>query len=295
MEGRSTPRLFSSIAAFKVGLDLCAYQYNTTFINGVTKTVQISRATDLKWATVEKVNANHSFNAVSSETGDNDYWMEQNTIRQFNNYLGLEIFYGSTSQGINVNVEGNVAPACDNPYTFANQLVNKSKTEGQDSLRQTMDNLAIGMTNALVVSLRSRPSPGLSHTSLLAPLYPLRLSNKDLSLRRLRYSSDENPTIPGIASEPVIYIFVNFRWLIVPILSTILSLFFLLTVIFETTRSGVPAWKASPIAALLSLDHDAGSAIAAQDHSRSLDARARELTLRLKSEGRHGWFLECDK
>lgn len=104
-------------------------------------------------------------------------------------------------------------------------------------------------------------------------------------------SGDEIVQIPGTALEPVIYISVNFHWLILPSLSLILTLLFLLAVIFETARSGVPAWKASPIAALLALDHDAGSAIAAQDHSRSLDARARELTLRLKSGGKQGWFL----
>ena len=108
-------------------------------------------------------------------------------------------------------------------------------------------------------------------------------------------SADKIVNIPGTASEPVIYIIVSFRWLILPILSIILTLFFLLAVIFETARSGVPAWKASPIAALLALDHDAGVAIAAQDHSRSLDVRARELTLRLKSGGKQGWFLESDK
>ena len=60
----------------------------------------------------------------------------------------------------------------------------------------------------------------------------------------------------------------------------------------ETARSGAPAWKGSSIAALLSLNHDAGKAIASQDHSRSLDERAKALALRLKQGGNRQWTLE---
>ena len=116
--------------------------------------------------------------------------------------------------------------------------------------------------------------------------------NTDESLR-LRTTSDNNSTAPGIAEALETHIAVQFRWLIVPIASVILSLILLSAVIFETARSGAPAWKASSIAALLSLDHDAGNAIASQDHSRSLDERARDLALRLKQGENRQWTLEA--
>ena len=94
---------------------------------------------------------------------------------------------------------------------------------------------------------------------------------------RLRMSGDQNETLSGYASEPVIYIVISFRWLIVPVLSTILALVFLLAVMVETARHGIPAWKASPIAALLALDQDASGAIAAQDHTKSVNERASEI------------------
>ena len=103
-----------------------------------------------------------------------------------------------------------------------------------------------------------------------------------------------NSTAPGTAKTPEVHIAVEFRWLIVPIASVILSLILLSAVIFETARTGAPAWKASSIAALLSLDHDAANAIALQDHSRSLDERARNLALRLKQGGKREWTLEAN-
>ena len=147
-EQRSSPELFSSIAAYKVGLEICAYQYNTTFINGETKTVQISQATNLKWAIIKKVIAQSEFSTVSSTIGGIDYWMEESTKIAFNSYLGLEVFRGASAGGAGWDVYGNVAPASDTPNTFASLLVNKPQIEGQDGFKATMDNLAVGMTNA---------------------------------------------------------------------------------------------------------------------------------------------------
>lgn len=185
MQGDSTPEFFSSIAALKVGLDLCVYQYNTSVINGETKTVQMSRTTDLKWA-------KDSVNASSATMDGKDYTMGEDTIRQFSNYLGLEVFYGSSWIGINVvTSDGSGAPATDTPNVFAGLIVNRSVSEGQDGVRKKMDNLAVGMTNALVFS---SPAPRFfppRYTTLLLsyarppplrPLSPPSLSNMDLPL-----------------------------------------------------------------------------------------------------------------
>ncbi|KAL8748975.1 MAG: hypothetical protein Q9199_007966, partial [Rusavskia elegans] len=120
MQGHSTPEFFSSIAALKVGLDLCVYQYNTSVINGGTKTVQMSRTTDLKWA-------KDSVNASSATIGGKDYTMGKDTIRHFSNYFDLEVFYGSSSNGINIVTGGGWGtPATDTPSVFAGLLVNRS-------------------------------------------------------------------------------------------------------------------------------------------------------------------------
>lgn len=204
MQGDSTPDFFSSIAALKVGLDLCVYQYNTSVINGGTKTVQMSRTTDLKWA-------KNSVNASSATMDGKDYTMGERTIRQFINYLGLEIFYGSSSVGIKDLVTGGGlgAPATDTPNVFAGLLVNRSVSEGQDGVRKKMDNLAVGMTNALVVS---SPAPRFfppRYTTLLLsyarppplrPLSPPSLSNMDLPLALdsacLAMKSSKSPAPP---------------------------------------------------------------------------------------------------
>ncbi|KAL9629941.1 MAG: hypothetical protein Q9164_006653 [Protoblastenia rupestris] len=253
------PGLSSSVVALKAGLDLCVYQYDTTFINGVTKTVEKGRVTDLKWARVDKVIANKQFSAVSATSGGQEYWMDSSTVNAFNQYLGLEIFRGSSHQGINVQNSGLGARYSDAAETFAGLLVNKPRPDGRDALKKMLDNLGTGMTNAL------------------------------------RTTADQAATFPGVAQSPENYIAVEFRWLIVPILSVILSLIFLSAVIYATAQSGVPVWKTSPIAALLSLDHDVGSAIASQDHTRSLDERANDLALQLKQGGDSSWVLEMNK
>ncbi|KAL9105116.1 MAG: hypothetical protein Q9163_000034 [Psora crenata] len=245
----------NTVVALKGGLDLCVYQYDTTVINGTTKTVEKARSIDSKWEMVDKNSMLYHPEMATENIG----WTTR-LGEQFTDYLGLEIFRGSNSDGTNVkNIgDGAATAASDAAQTFADLLVNKPRSEGQDGLRKMLDNLAIGMTNAL------------------------------------RTTSDLNSTTAGFAQAPQVHIAVQFRWLIVPIASVILSLILLSAVIFETARSGVPAWKMSSIGALLSLDHDAGSAIASQDHNRPLDERARDLTLRLKQGGDQQWILEVN-
>ncbi|KAL8716979.1 MAG: hypothetical protein Q9225_005740 [Loekoesia sp. 1 TL-2023] len=249
-----------SIVALKGGLDLCVHQYDTHMINGTTTTRKLNQLTDLNWNITNKSVGNNNIKAISCETGGDEYWLDENTLEAFNHFLGLEIFRGSSSKGTNIIIEGSGTEARegDAPQIFADLLVNKARAVGQDGLKEMLNNLTTSMTNAL------------------------------------RTTSDNPSTAPGIAETPEVHIAVEFRWLIVPIASVILSLILLSAVIFETPRSGAPAWKASFIAALLSLDHDAGNAIASQDHSRSLNERARDLSLRLKQGGNRQWTLEVN-
>ena len=142
------PDLLSSVVALKAGLDLCVYQYDTTFINGVTKTIEKGRVTNLNWAQVTKVIANNQFSAVSVTSSGQEYWMDSSNVISFNYYLGLEIFQGSSYQGIKVLDHGLGAGYSDAAETFAGLLVNKPRPDGRDALKKMLDNLGTGMTNA---------------------------------------------------------------------------------------------------------------------------------------------------
>ena len=139
-----------SVVALKGGLDLCVDQYNTTVINGTTMTVKQSQSTDLKWDTIVKTVGTNSFPAISCKTGGAEYWMDEITLGAFNDFLGLEIFRGSSSDGANVENAGTGTETTesDAPQTFAGLLVNKTRAVGQDGLKKMLDNLAISMTNA---------------------------------------------------------------------------------------------------------------------------------------------------
>ena len=73
------------------------------------------------------------------------------------------------------------------------------------------------------------------------------------SLRLAPYSA-LTVTAPGTPSHMAVFISVDFRWLIVPILSIGLSLVFLLAVMFETWRSQAPIWKDGQLDALYAID-----------------------------------------
>ena len=143
----SAAKFPGSVVALKGGLDLCINQYNTTFINGTTKTVELNKLTDLKWSTIQKTVKNNNFTAVSCQTGGSEYWMDEKTLGVFNHFLGLEVFQGSSSYGLNLNIAG-IGGESDASRTFARLLVNQSRAVGQDGLKEMLENMAIGMTNA---------------------------------------------------------------------------------------------------------------------------------------------------
>lgn len=94
---------------------------------------------------------------------------------------------------------------------------------------------------------------------------------------------------------PEVYISVELKWLTIPIASVILSLLFLLIIIFESARSGVPAWRLSQVKPLLSLDPSAAQALSSSppdlDASQRPEVRAKELEMRL-GQGMDGqWRL----
>ena len=90
---------------------------------------------------------------------------------------------------------------------------------------------------------------------------------------------------------PEIYIVVDFRWLILPIISVIFALIFLVAVMIESAQCGIPAWKMSQIVPLLSLDQSAAELMVSSSSNpaveKSLRARAMDVQIKLE-QGKEG-------
>ena len=110
-------------------------------------------------------------------------------------------------------------------------------------------------------------------------------------IARLRTTSDEKSSASGEASIPEVYIAVELRWLIIPIASVILTLFFLLMIIYESAQSGIPAWRLSQVQPLLSLDQSAAEALSLSDTDKRPEERAKELEMTLKKGADGQWRL----
>ena len=73
--------------------------------------------------------------------------MEQEAVHAFNTYLGLEMFRGSSSKGIEIIIAGGDS-LTNAARTIQDLLINRSRTEGREGLKKMLDTLALGMTNA---------------------------------------------------------------------------------------------------------------------------------------------------
>ncbi|KAL8710173.1 MAG: hypothetical protein Q9220_005256 [cf. Caloplaca sp. 1 TL-2023] len=247
-----------AVSALKGSLNLCVLSYQTQVVNGTTQTSELSRKTDLAWKIESKKVCEHgtsSCEVIATTDGGDEYWIDTFNKRAFNQYLGLEIFRGYSSAKLNV-VNFDESGLIDTAPIVADLLVDKTKANGQIALGKMLDDLAVGMTNSMVTT------------------------------------AGQKDTAPGIASVPEIHIAVQFRWLAVPIASVILSFIFLLLVIFKTSRHGIPTWKMSSVAAILSIDRDTAQLIASQDHSAPLSSRAKALRLRLGQGDDLDWRLK---
>lgn len=130
-----------ALVALKGSLDLCVISYQTTVTNGITKTVEKSRATDLTWQPVRKEINNNDTPVISTTSGGKEYWMSEDSGYAFKNYLGLDVFYGHSQTGV-----GGDLGSTDASATLAGLLVNQKG--GQAAVSNMLDNLATSMTNA---------------------------------------------------------------------------------------------------------------------------------------------------
>ena len=139
----SQTNITGELVALKGELDLCVISYQTTVTNGITKTVEVDRATDLTWQSDGKVIDNNYTSVISTVSGGKEYWMSQNSTNAFRQYLTLDVFHGNNQ--IRAFGEGELGTT-DTATTLAGLLVNKKG--GQDAVSKMLDNLAISMTNA---------------------------------------------------------------------------------------------------------------------------------------------------
>ncbi len=129
------------LVALKGTLDLCLISYQTTIKNGITKTMETSRATDLTWHSIQKDIGGRSSSAISTMSGGKEYWMSQHSVTAFLHYLSLEIFHGGSQV-----LTGGELGSTNIARTLATHLVNQ--TGGQDHMSQILETVATSMTNA---------------------------------------------------------------------------------------------------------------------------------------------------
>ena len=139
-----------TVVALKGSLNLCVLSYQTQMRNGITETVEISRKDNLNWQTKSKNVCNggsSSCPVIASSDRGTEYWMESVNGKAFNDYLGLEIFHGYATVGLNL-VSSDETGLSGTAASIAGMVVNKTVSEGQDELAKWLNNLAQAMTNS---------------------------------------------------------------------------------------------------------------------------------------------------
>ena len=131
------------LVALKGSMDLCIISHETEVTNGVTKTTEQSRVTDLTWQIVEKMDSeNNPISAISSTKSGEEFWMTQDAGRAFKAYLQVETFHGTSPMVRKGESESGFTTAATN---MASLLVNQQN--GKDGLLKFLDNMALSMTN----------------------------------------------------------------------------------------------------------------------------------------------------
>ena len=138
------------LVALQATLNLCLYTYSTNMTNGVTKTAQISKETDLDWQIGDANfnDGNSSFYTVNTTLASETFWMSQLNVKSFNSFLSYQTFTGSASMssaGSAPDGEGNTTEN-DNVRMIAASIYNDHT--GIQGLSKLLDVLAVSMTNA---------------------------------------------------------------------------------------------------------------------------------------------------
>ena len=206
----SRANVTASLVALKCSISLCLKTYRTSVTNGrtITKVVDTQRPTFSEKVLAAGVGTNSPTTKITTTSRNGaEFYMETATHSAFIAYLAIATFFGTYT-----------GPNPDHP----------------DQIRDASSDAA----RALGDIYYNNPPP--DHIAAINPL----LSNLETSMSNvLRTTSNDPATAPGIAIYNEPFISVDFRWLILPILSVALSLVFLVAVVVETRRKEVPVWK----------------------------------------------------
>ena len=252
----SEPSYVNQLVALRGTINLCLYTYRTSVINGTTVTVQVDKLTGLDWQTA-KQDSDHPVVSTTVPGSLDLFSFDRNMVDDFHAYLSLVAFTGTASENERTNVSTYTS---DTAQAFAATLYGASP--GIQGLSAQLNNLAISMTNAY-----APPNPD----------HILPRANTALSLRTTSITPD---SWRGTMYTPEPYFDIQWAWLVVPILSVVLTFVFLLATIYQSRRHHIPAWKSSQIAAMQSLSPEARKAVGDLGSA----ASAKDVIVRLEHE-----------
>ncbi|KAG8533521.1 uncharacterized protein KY384_002307 [Bacidia gigantensis] len=248
--------LLASVGASKVTLEYCLYTLQTEVRNGQTNTTVIDVIIeDLDWQWRGSSSNRSAFTTHTIGSNTTEYSASEAMKDALNTYMASEILYGSwlMTSGFDA-AESDVALAIGKSLYHNNS--GELTFDGWEGIDRLTDNLAISITNA--------------H-------HPLTNSS-------MRTTADYSNLAVGTVSYTEIFIKVNFFWLILPIAAVLWVLMFLVIVIIQSKRAGIPAWKTSQLQAMQVLEPGVRDGLRL-DKDEGAKMRVRLVT------GEEGWLL----
>ena len=255
--GDSDANVTASLIALKVSISLCLKTYHTNVTNGQTTTTVIdTQLPDFTEQQLTPTAENSAANKMSAtDKKGTEYYMESFTYLHLSQYLSTATFYGT--------------------YDMS--------TPEFPTLAHTADSDA---ARAFGEIFYNNPPP--DHVAAIKPM----LANIETSMSNALRDSSINPeTAFGTPYYTEVFISVDFRWLIVPILSIALSLLLIVAVAAETRRKHIPVWKDGLSKVLCALEPGTRFRIEELGESREGAGHVPVVLARKDDEGR-GWWLK---
>ncbi len=250
----SKANVTASLVALKVSVFLCLKTYNTTVTNGRTLTKITNVQTPIfSQDSLPVAGANPTSKITTKDRRGTEFYMEGATRSAFKSFLAIATFYGTYSPSTpeTANVDRNTDS--DAGFAFGNIFY-------------------------------SNPPPG-DHIAAIRPL----LTNLETAMSNsLRETAIAPSNITGTATSNQIYISVDFRWLVLPILCLVLSLLFLIAVAVETRRKDVPLWKDGFGKVLCAVEPETRARMEALEDTK--EGRG-SVPMVVEREGGQGWWL----
>lgn len=135
----------AGLVALKGTLDLCLYSYYSTVTSGVTKTTQLDVSTNLKWQS-GRMNITRKETPIlkTIDADGKSYYITDDAILAFNNYLSSVIFQGSVEASSSSDESISQKAKSDSMQAIYNGITDGGGIQG---LSRLLENLATSMTN----------------------------------------------------------------------------------------------------------------------------------------------------